>query len=127
MDFPRRRTLRIGLFLAALTASAWSAPAALEGQEIPEVGEEKLSTFARAFLQVSATRDDFYDRFGRTHDDQGRRQLREEMDARITEILTEHGLTHAEYQRLNVVVSVDSGQRAIFERLLQEIRASEAS
>ena len=123
MPFPRFRITKAGLFLAFL-AVAWGSPDGAAAQDIPQVGEEKLTAFARAFTQVSATRDDFYDRFGRTHDDQGRRELREAMDASIAEILQEHGLTHQEYQRLNVVVSTDAEQRATFERLLQEIRGT---
>lgn len=126
MDVRGWRIPLFGLFLA-VTAPAWSGTGALQGQEIPQVGEEKLLAFARAFAEVSETRDDFYDRFGRTHDDQGRAELRAAMDASIAEILQQHGLTHDEYRRLNVVVSTDPAQRAVFERMLEEVRASASS
>ena len=116
---------QMGVFMALLAALSAGAPSLLSAQEIPKVGEERLGTFARAFGEISLTRDQFYDRLGRAHDDLARRELRAQMEARISEILEEHGLTFEEYQRLNVVVSADAEQRAVFERLLEEfLRAS---
>ena len=123
MEFRMRRASLMGLFLAGLALPVLGATSSLQAQqpEIPKVSEEKLAVFAKTFAQVSATRDEFYARLGRTHDDVGKLELRASMDARIAEVIQENGLTFEEYQRLNVVVSTDAEQRAIFDRLLQEI------
>jgi hypothetical protein len=85
---------------------------------VPTIGEEKLTAFAKAFTKISLLRDDVNNELGRTHDAQGKAQIREKLNQGIAAILQEHGITAAELQRLTFIISVDGKQREAFDKIV---------
>ena len=121
-----------GLFLTALALVSLSVPRVVQAQTpmtpapaVPAAApaapvDPKILDFAKLHAQLNSTRDEFFAKLGRTHDDQGKAALREELNKRITEILTAHNMTQQEYQRQIFVISSDAAQRAVFEAALKE-------
>ena len=104
---------------AAQEASAADALSAAE--------REELTRFARAHVQLNAARDEFHGQVARVHDPEGRLRAREEVDARITEILAEHELTHEQYDDFILQISLDGNLRAAFDEIVAELTEGTAS
>ncbi len=126
-----------GLFLTALALLSLSAPRVVQAQATTPPAtpaaaapmaplDPKIVSFAKLHAQLNATRDEFFAKLGRTHDDQAKAALREELNKRITEMLTQHSMTQQEYQRQIFVISSDAAQRGVFERALKEAQAAAA-
>ena len=125
-----------GLFVTALALVSLSvAPRAVLAQATTPAAapaaaaaplDPKLVEFAKLHATMNTARDEFFAKIGRTHDDEGKQTLREEFNKHITEILTSHGTTQADYQRMIFVISSDPAQRDQFERALQQVTEAAA-
>ena len=124
-----------GLFVTALALLSLSvAPRAVLAQATTPAAapaaaaplDPKLVEFAKLHATMNTARDEFFAKIGRTHDDQGKQALRDEFNKQITEVLTAHGTTQADYQRMIFVISSDPAQREQFERALKQVTESAA-
>jgi hypothetical protein len=109
-----RRAMARGALVTALLVSLLASVTA--AQE-PPVDREQLARYARAHIALSAARDEFHAKIARVHDDVGLARARQEMDARITEILTENALTSEQYGVLTLLVSENEAVRAVFDEI----------
>jgi hypothetical protein len=119
----RSWTIRCGL-LAALAITALPSPGLAQDPPAPrdEVSDETLTSFATAFLAISAVRDEVNNELGRVHDVQGKAAIRARLEQQVSEILATHELTAKDYQRLIYGVSADPALRERFEQILQALK-----
>src|SRR6185295_17943826 len=95
-----------GLFLTALALVSLAAPRVVQAQAktpaaapaaapapVQAALDPKLVDFAKLHATMNTARDDFFAKIGRTHDDEGKKALREEFNKHITEILQQRGMT----------------------------------
>ena len=104
--------------LQAQATSAAGAPAA------QQAADPKLQKFAGLHAELSAAWDEFWVKIAKIHTEDGKQEVRSEMNERITEIMTKHSTTQQEYERMIYLISSDAVQRAVFEGLLREIETS---
>jgi hypothetical protein len=114
-----RRTMGTGAILLALVIAAAAVSPAHAQDATPN--RERLTQFARAHMSINEARDAFHGQVARVHDEEGRRRAREEVDARIADILEEHELTKEEYDAFILQISLDGDLRATFEELLVQL------
>jgi len=108
--------------LFALIALLGVLPASLKAQQTTEsMDRERLTQFAAAHLAINEARDEFHGQVARVHDEEGRLRAREEVDARIEEILTEHEMTREEYDEFILLISLDGELRAAFEEIVAQM------
>lgn len=126
MDTRMKRIRVVGIALMTAALAAVSVPTAVQAQDAPpEVDEELLAQFAKIHLQINTIRDEYHGRMARIHDEEGRVQVREELDRTIAELHEAEGMTAEEYDTLTLVVSLDSELREQFEALLEELSANQ--
>lgn len=113
-----RRTMGAGAVVLALVMAAGAASPALAQDAAAAPDRERLTQFAQAHVLINEARDEFHGQVARVHDEEGRRRAREEVDARIGEILEEHQLTAEEYDSFILQISLDGELRATFEEVL---------
>lgn len=122
MRYPKHRNALRGAFCALLTLGVL-LPGALHAQDEPEpVDEARIVQYARAHLAIAEARDEFHGEVARVHDEEGRLRAREEVDARIGEILTENEMTREEYDGFILRISLDGELRAAFEEALVQLQ-----
>ena len=114
-----RRALGVGLLL--LTAVVAATPSGASAQAGEEITRERMIDFTRAHLAMNDARDEFHGEVARVHDAEGRLRARQAVEARITEILSEHGLTREEFDHITLLISLDGELRAVFDELLVEL------
>ena len=116
-------TPAIGVAFVALALSFMAAPTGLSSQQqaAMELTEERITLFTRVHIEVVAAREEFNQAIAVVHDDPGKEELREEMDARLAEIYQSHGMTQEEYELITLEISRDENHRETFERLLVEL------
>jgi hypothetical protein len=125
--------VRRSLFVTALALLSFGAPRVVQAQvktpaaaAAPQALDPKLVEFAKLHATMNTARDEFFAKIGRTHDDEGKKALREEFDKHITEVLTKAGTSQADYQRMLVTISSDPAQREQFEKALKQVSESAA-
>jgi hypothetical protein len=124
---PTRRTIALGSLALTLTlvvgspvgAQSPETTSTVEAQEAPD--SARLAQFARAHLQINDARDEFHGQIARVHDEEGRLRAREEVDARITEILETQEMTQEEYDDFILLISLDGALRAQFDSILTQL------
>lgn len=108
--------------VVGLTALLLALPAALQAQDsIPAIGQAELRTYAMAWIEIGALREQINTELGKTHDEQGKAEIRSRLDSGMARILGSHKLSAHEYERITWVISVDDEQRAAFEKLVAEL------
>jgi hypothetical protein len=106
----------------AAPASAKPAPAAAAPAAQAEAPiDPKLLEFAKLHATLNTARDEFFAKIGRTHDDEGKANLRKEFNDKEAQIFKDHNPTQQEYQRMIFVISSDPAQRDAFERALKQV------
>jgi hypothetical protein len=121
----RDRSL-LGLALTVLFLMAATTPGTLYaqgGKAAPPVGEETLTTFAKAYVQIGIVRDEVGAELAKPGNkiDDAQQQLRERLRQQVAKIVQEHGMTEAEYAQLTLLVSTDDKQRQAFEAILARL------
>ncbi|HUP51597.1 MAG TPA: DUF4168 domain-containing protein [Longimicrobiales bacterium] len=107
-------------FLALGAAALALAPTPAGAQEAP-LGREELTRFARAHVAMGAAREEFHAQLARTHDDLGIARARQELEARIAQILVENRLTSERHGIITLIVSQDEAVRAVFEEISRQL------
>lgn len=126
MSLTRRATglgaLALALTMAGGATTPLTAQDTLSAQEAPAAPDhDRLVQFARAHAQINDARDEFHGQIARVHDEEGRRRAREEVDARIAEILAAEQIEAAEYDDFILRISLDGDLRESFEAALAEV------
>ncbi len=122
MRYPRHPGAATSLFLA-LVVAAGTAPGAATAQDAEQaIGQERLAQFAAAHVAINEARDEFHGQVARVHDEEGRTRAREEVDARIQEILEANEMTQEEYDQFILRISLDGELRAAFDELVAQLQ-----
>ena len=134
MGFPRRRSWALGLAVCALSfggsslAAQQPAPATLPGAKPAPAtasADPELTSFAKAFVALGLVRDDFDARLALTKNKtvELQTQLRQEMKAKIEEVIRATGLSLDAYRRIEYSITVDQARRAAFDQVLAAANA----
>lgn len=115
------RTIWRGAALAALLLSAVASDA--RSQTVP-LDREELTRYARAYLAMEAAREEFHAQIARIHDDAGLARARQEMDARVAQILEENAMSSERYGEITLLVSQSEEIRSAFDEISGQLRAS---
>ena len=113
------RAIVRGTFL--VLALVVGAPAHVRAQDTAPIDREQLTRFARAHMAMGAARDEFHAKLGRIHDDTGLVRARQELDARIAQILTENALSPERYGIITLVISQNEDVRTAFEEISRQL------
>lgn len=116
MKLPMHTGPLVALF--ALLVLGAVTPSAARAQDTTTVDEARLTQFAQAHIAINEARDEFHGQVARVHDEEGRRRAREEVDAKIEEILEAHEMTQEEYDEFILLISLDGELRAAFDALV---------
>ena len=95
-------------------------PAAGSAQDAP-LDREEITRFARAHIAMGAARDEFHAKLARIHDDEGVVRARQELDARVAQILADNALSSEQYGVITLVISQNEEVRAVFEQISKEL------
>jgi uncharacterized protein (DUF849 family) len=114
-----RRAIARGIVFALVVVCG--AGSSADAQEVP-LDREQLTRYARAHIAIGAARDEFHARIARIHDDVGLARAREDMDARIAQVLVENALTSEQYGVLTLLISQNEAVRAVFEEIERGLR-----
>ena len=90
-------------------------------QEVPEIPQDELETFAQAYLAIAEVRQDYEAQLQQANDPEVANQLQQEANQEMTAVLQDHGMEVQQYTRITQVLNVDEEQRAEFETILQEL------
>lgn len=108
---------------AAVPVQAQQQPApAPQQQDVPELGEETLETFAQAYLEVGEVRMELQNELQTTQDQEEANRIQQEANNRMQEVLESHGMTVQDYQQITQVLNSDPEQRQEFEATVEEIQ-----
>ncbi len=109
--------------LFALLAVATLVPQVVHGQDdsAMAIDRERLTQFATAHIAINEARDEFHGEIARVHDEEGRLRAREEVDAKIEEILEANEMTQEEYDEFILLISFDGELRAAFEEIVARL------
>jgi hypothetical protein len=117
-----KTTVRATGLLGALLSLALVAAAPLAAQTAEvTLDREQLTAFARVHRAIDGARDEFHGKVGRLHDEEGRRRAREELEARIDEILEGAQMTREQYDQHILSISLDGVARAMFDDIMREL------
>jgi hypothetical protein len=111
-----------GAALFALLAALGILPQAARAQATAEPPDSaRLVQFATAYMAISEAREEFDGQIARVHDEEGRLRAREEVDAKIQEILETNEMTQEEYDEFILRISFDAEVRAAFEEVVARL------
>jgi dephospho-CoA kinase len=105
-------------FLLLVLASGVN-PVKLSGQEIPQLSDATLTTYAAAHAEILDIRDQIHLELARAANklEESQVDLRHEMRGRVLAVFEAHGLAEAEYDAITFVLSVDAEQQARFREI----------
>lgn len=117
-----RHSGAVAVLFAFLAAGA-ATPRTVSAQDAgSSISQERLTRFATAHIAIAAARDEFHGQVARVHDEEGRLRAREEIDAKIAEILEANDMTQDEYDQLILRISLDGELRARFEEVVAQLQ-----
>lgn len=111
--------LALGALLIAVPAEA-QQPQPQGQEDLPEIPEEKLETFAEAYLEIDQVRAEMQMEMQTAEDQTEASQIQQEANAQMEAILDDHGFDVQEYQQITQVLNVDPEQREKFQAILEE-------
>jgi hypothetical protein len=119
-------TLALPLLVAVPSAVAGQQPTppaapAAQPAQTPEVTDERLRVYVRAFQAERRVQDEFDPLLAavRNKQDELQKQLREERKAAMQKVYTDNGMTEQEFNWITFVVSSNQERREAFEKLLE--------
>jgi 16S rRNA G1207 methylase RsmC len=114
------RTSLVIALLAILPAAAQAQQQQPPPAEQTVVTRELITTYAQAFLKISAARDEAQAELAqaRNKTPEAQQHLQDRLRTRVEEILNEHELTEAQYRRLTWLVSAEPEQKKLFEEIV---------
>lgn len=91
----------------------------LNGQEIPQLSEATLSTYAAAHAEILDIRDQIHLELARAANklEEAQRNVRREMRERVLMVFEAHDLAEEEYDAITFVLSVDETQQERFRQI----------
>lgn len=108
--------------VAGILLTAGTTPGPASAQEAPpDLGVERLTTFAKVHLAIAEARDEYHGEIGRIHEEQARLRARQELNEKVAGILEDHELTREEYDHFILIISIDAETREAFEKILAEL------
>lgn len=131
---------RYATILSLVLPLSFAVPSALVGQEppqtqppaqqqaaAPEVNDERLAVYVRAFLAERRVQDEFDPLLAavRNKQDEIQHELREQRKQAMAKVFTDHGMTEEEFKWITFVVSSNQERREAFERMLEAARNGE--
>lgn len=114
----------VSIFITALPGQA-QQPQPQGQEDLPEISQEELDTFADAYLEIDQIRLQMQTQMQSAQDQETANQIQQEANEQIGTILEEHGFTVEEYQQITQILNVDPEQRAEFQELLEEKQAED--
>jgi hypothetical protein len=117
-------TLALPLLVAAPSAASGQQPTpapAAQPAQMPEVTDERLRVYVRAFQAERRVQDEFDPLLAavRNKQDEIQKQLREQRKAAMQKVYTDHGMTEQEFNWITFVVSSNQERREAFEKMLE--------
>ena len=103
------------LSLACATAASAQAPALN-----PSLSRDDIANLARTQFAITAIQDSNNVLLAKPSNKKPevQQQLRDKRQSQVAEVLTQHGLSDAEYRRRTYLVSVDTGSRRVFDSVI---------
>jgi dephospho-CoA kinase len=116
-----------GFAFLLLVLAGGVVPGELRGQEIPQLSEATLTTYAAAHAEILDIRDQIHIELARAANklEEAQVDLRHEMRERVLAVFEAHGLAEAEYDAITFVLSVDAEQQARFREIQARLAGSE--
>ena len=116
-----------GFAFLLLVLAVGVVPGELRGQEIPQLSEATLTTYAAAHAEILDIRDQIHIELARAANklEEAQVDLRHEMRERVLAVFEAHGLAEAEYDAITFVLSVDAEQQARFREIQARLAGSE--
>lgn len=112
-----------GLLLAFSAASVQAQqPAPQPQQQVQDLEQETLETFAEAYLDIGDVRMEMQSRLENVQDQSQANQIQQEANQQMQAILEEHDLTAQDYQQITQVLNNDPEQRAEFESIVEDLQ-----
>ena len=116
------------LALVALGAPTWAGaqtpiPPAPPPKAPPAKIAPEITAFAKLYTEVQTVKEEYVAKFGRIHDPEGRKAWRDEYNAKLASILTNHAMTQQQYDDMIFKVSTDPESIAEFEVALKQASA----
>lgn len=95
------------------------SPEKLSGQEVPQLSEATLTTYAAAHAEILDIRDQIHLELARAANklEEAQVDLRHEMRQRVLAVFEAHGLAESEYDAITFVLSVDADQQQRFREI----------
>lgn len=113
----------LGAALLALLVAGAILPGTARAQDTTAPTDSaRLTQFATAHIAINEARDEFHGEIARVHDEEGRQRAREEVNARIQEILETNEMTQEEYDAFILRISFDGELRAAFEEIVAQLQ-----
>ncbi len=119
---------RIAVAVVALAVGAvFASPAEAQipgdqpgAQEVPEIPQEDLETFADIYIDVDEVRQDLEMRMGAADSPEEAQQIQQEANELMTGIVEEHGMTVERYTEITEVLNADPEQHQEFVEILEQ-------
>jgi hypothetical protein len=125
-------TLALPLLIAAPSAVAGQQPTppaapAAQPAQMPEVTDERLQVYVRAFQAERRVQDEFDPLLAavRNKQDELQAQLREQRKAAMAKVYADHGMTEQEFNWITFVVSSNQERREAFEKMLEAAKSGQ--
>lgn len=130
---------RYATILSLALPLAAAVPSAVAGQQptppaagaapaqTPEVTDERLRVYVKAFLAERRVQDEFDPQLAavRNKTDEIQKQLREQRRAQMLKVYTDNGMTEQEFNWITFVVSSNQERRESFEKMLEAAKAGQ--
>jgi alkylhydroperoxidase/carboxymuconolactone decarboxylase family protein YurZ len=107
--------------LSAQGAAPAAAPAAAAPAQMPEVNDQKLQAYVKAFLAERRVQDEFDPQLAavKNKQDEIQKELREQRRTAMAKVYTDNGMTEQEFNWITFVVSSNQERREAFEKMLE--------
>lgn len=134
MSMPSVSTPRIAAvlaFTALLVAAPLQAQSQGQGQsgasaqETPQIAEQELRSYARAYLQIADVRAQLQQKVTQASGEEEKSAVRQEANQQMATILREEGISVQRYREITSVLNADPQQRQAFSSMVQEMRAQD--
>lgn len=127
--------LSLALPLAVAVPSALSAqgaptaPAPAAPAQMPEVNDQRLQAYVKAFMAERRVQDEFDPQLAavKNKQDEIQKQLREARRAAMQKVYSDNGMTEQEFNWITFVVSSNQERREAFEKMLEAAKAGTAT
>jgi hypothetical protein len=114
---------------SALSAQAAPAAPAAAPAQMPEVTDQKLQAYVKAFLAERRVQDEFDPQLAavKNKQDEIQKQLREQRRAAMAKVYADNGMTEQEFNWITFVVSSNQERRESFEKMLEAAKNGTAT